>query len=501
MTGLAQVPRAAEAARLRTVLDAIGYTEEALLVGLRLPRLWAYLPAWRPMLLAQLAEGPQGVLQACARALYLDEPFDPAELGPELFGALQAAALIEPHDVTRWRSPFVVAPYRNRLLVSDPPGPRGMLLNGPRLPMRSRVFCVDASTDLLLRALVPNEGPERVLDLGCGTGVVSLVLSAQTASVVGTDLNERAVAIAGFNAALNDVSNVEWRYGDLLEPVAGMQFDRVVSNLPFVPTPGQHALYWDGGRRGQDLVHRLVTGLRNVLAEGGFAQFTAGVVNPGTEDFLGLLGDWTAGRDYSILVLYGTPQSMEQSIPLLATSEADPHEPEYESVVMRWRQAAREANVQEVAPAVVTIRNDGCGMRAALPIHPAPNDFGASVLALFESWRQLKRLPRDWEAWRSVRLLPCRDVRLEQDSRWDGQDWKAGRWRVSFADRPWRLKQSLGRDSVAILRLCDGLRSLEDVVFSFCMQSGKNPSAVRSALLDAVPSWVSGGILAFKNED
>jgi hypothetical protein len=130
-------------------------------------------------------------------------------------------------------------------------------------------------------------------------------------------------------------------------------------------------------------------------------------------------------------------------------------------------------------------------------MHPSPRDFGASILALFESWKRLKALPLRWEAWRSVRLEPVADVRLLHDNRWDGQDWQPGRWQVQFASRPWTLAQSLGRDSVACLQLCDGLRSMEDIVFSFCMTSGKDPHAVQSALLDAVPSWISGGILGF----
>ena len=70
---------------------------------------------------------------------------------------------------------------------------------------------------------------------------------------------------------------VELRRGSLLQPVAGEQFDLVVSNPPFVITPrGSDALpeytYRDAGGTGDEMARGLVTGLRPHLAPGGIAQ-------------------------------------------------------------------------------------------------------------------------------------------------------------------------------------------------------------------------------------
>lgn len=128
-------------------------------------------------------------------------------------------------------------------------------------------------------------GPvSRALDLGTGCGVQALALASHTGSVTATDISARALAYARFNAALNG-TEIDWREGSMLEPVAGEQFDLVVSNPPFVITPRSGELetytYRDGGRSGDDLVRDLITSVSSVLAPGGLVQ---------------LLGNWEIRR-------------------------------------------------------------------------------------------------------------------------------------------------------------------------------------------------------------
>ncbi|SEE91407.1 DUF7059 domain-containing protein [Ruania alba] len=115
----------------------------------------------------------------------------------------------------------------------------------------------------------------RTLDLGTGCGVQALNVAPFSGEVVATDISARALAFARLNAALNDVP-LDLRAGSMLEPVAGEQFDLVVSNPPFVITPRAAGIteytYRDGGRRGDDVVRDLVTGVADVLAPGGVAQ-------------------------------------------------------------------------------------------------------------------------------------------------------------------------------------------------------------------------------------
>ena len=113
----------------------------------------------------------------------------------------------------------------------------------------------------------------RVLDLGTGCGIQALHATLHSREVVATDTSARALEFAAFNAALAGVK-LDLRLGSLLEPVAGEQFDLVVSNPPFVITPvGAPSFeYRDGGMAGDGIVSSLISSVGAVLAPGGVAQ-------------------------------------------------------------------------------------------------------------------------------------------------------------------------------------------------------------------------------------
>ncbi|MGY5765560.1 DUF7059 domain-containing protein [Brachybacterium sp. DNPG3] len=129
---------------------------------------------------------------------------------------------------------------------------------------------------LTLARITPRDRVGSVLDLGCGGGVQALHAARHADRVVATDLSERALAFAAFNAALNEVE-IELRQGSLLEPVVGEAFDLIVSNPPFVITPrtrpaaGEDDVmtYRDGGRAGDSLLAELLAAIPAHLAPGG----------------------------------------------------------------------------------------------------------------------------------------------------------------------------------------------------------------------------------------
>ncbi len=115
---------------------------------------------------------------------------------------------------------------------------------------------IDAGTKLLIAAMRIGPGDD-VLDVGCGYGPVGLVAAALAPSgrTVLVDVNERAVALAGENARLRGLSNVEVLQGDGCGPVVGRQFDVAVTNPPI--------------RAGRATLRRLVREIREHLKSGG----------------------------------------------------------------------------------------------------------------------------------------------------------------------------------------------------------------------------------------
>ena len=127
-----------------------------------------------------------------------------------------------------------------------------------------------------LAGLMVGTKTDRVLDLGTGCGIQALHAARHAKHVVATDISERALELARFNAELNGVSSIEFRSGSLYEPVAGESFDRIVSNPPFVITPRGEGVpsyeYRDGGLVGDALVASVISDAAHHLAPGGIAQ-------------------------------------------------------------------------------------------------------------------------------------------------------------------------------------------------------------------------------------
>ena len=117
---------------------------------------------------------------------------------------------------------------------------------------------VDAGSRLLLRSLMTESPPARILDLGCGYGPLGLGLKAKfpNARLDMIDRDALAVQFASLNAAANNMSDVlvyrSLGY-DEIEP--DRTFDLVVSNIP--------------GKAGPGVTRELLTGAAQFLTPDG----------------------------------------------------------------------------------------------------------------------------------------------------------------------------------------------------------------------------------------
>ena len=126
-------------------------------------------------------------------------------------------------------------------------------------------------TSRLCDSLTPRPRVARALDVGTGSGIHALLAASHAERVVATDVNPRALAYTQLNAALNSVSNIEFRLGHLFEPVAGETFDLITCNAPYVVSPERRWAYRDGGLSGDEISQRVVREAAGHLAEEGFA--------------------------------------------------------------------------------------------------------------------------------------------------------------------------------------------------------------------------------------
>ena len=121
---------------------------------------------------------------------------------------------------------------------------------------------------LLIESLDVRQG-EKVLEVGCGSGVVSVHCAANGCDVTAGDVNPSAVMLTRRNLEANglEASVVET---DVYSGIEGT-FDTIVFNLPYLPVEedGLLAKAWSGGPDGMGPLPKLLEGAPERLNEGG----------------------------------------------------------------------------------------------------------------------------------------------------------------------------------------------------------------------------------------
>ncbi|MBY8882842.1 methyltransferase [Actinacidiphila acidipaludis] len=128
------------------------------------------------------------------------------------------------------------SPWPLRYALPDAIGP----LSGRTVTNHAGVFCadrLDIGTRLLLRHLPERRGPDRVVDLGCGNGIVgtAAALANPDSDVLFVDESHQAVASAEatFRENADPGTKAEFLVGDALAAVAADSADLVLNNPPF----------------------------------------------------------------------------------------------------------------------------------------------------------------------------------------------------------------------------------------------------------------------------
>lgn len=125
------------------------------------------------------------------------------------------------------------------------------------------VYAPQTDTHLLGRVL-RREGATAgsdVLDLGTGSGMLTVEAARLGGRVTAVDISWRAVAATWFNARLNG-QTLRVRHGDLTAAVPGRRFDLVIANPRYVPSPSAvpakgGARAWDAGADGRAHIDRI----------------------------------------------------------------------------------------------------------------------------------------------------------------------------------------------------------------------------------------------------
>lgn len=160
---------------------------------------------------------------------------------------------------------------------------------GRRFRCDRRALIPRQDTETLCEAAILRilPGRRRVLDLCTGSGIigVTIALERPMSAVTATDISQQALSLAMENAQENG-ARIDFRCGDLFEPVAGEKFDAILSNPPYLTgeemkkmqrelhAEPQNALF--GGEDGLEFYRRIAAQAPEHLLPGGVVLLEIG---------------------------------------------------------------------------------------------------------------------------------------------------------------------------------------------------------------------------------
>ncbi|MGW6902603.1 DUF7059 domain-containing protein [Streptomyces sp. NPDC054919] len=227
------------------------------------------------------------------------------------------------------------------------------------------------------------------LDVGTGSGIQALHATQYATRVTATDLNPRALVFTRLTLALSGATPADLREGSLFEPVGTDTYDLIVSNPPFVISPGARLTYRDGGMGGDDLCRTLVQQAGDRLNEGGYAHFLANWQHVEGEEWQDRLRSWVP-RGCDAWIVQREMQDITQYAELWLRDSGDhrTHPAQYAARYDAWLDEFEARKTKGVGFGWITLRkSQSAAENPSIVIeewpHPVEQPLGEAVEAHF----------------------------------------------------------------------------------------------------------------------
>ncbi len=142
---------------------------------------------------------------------------------------------------------------------------------GEKFFVDDRVLIARPETELLvkqcLKILKSIKNP-KLLEIGCGSGVISIILSKyiKDIEITATDISSSAIEVSKINAKKHNIKNISFVQSDLLSDIKRKDFDIIVSNPPYIqddikldkPVTYEPNIALYGGKNGDEILKKIV---------------------------------------------------------------------------------------------------------------------------------------------------------------------------------------------------------------------------------------------------
>ena len=345
------------------------------------------------------------------------------------------------------------------------------------------VYPASASTTLRFLNLLSNTRCERLLDIGCGSGVLGLVAAASARRVWATDITERSCVFTEFNRRLNGSANAQVLQGDLYEPVANQAFNRIIAHPPYVPVLKPNWTFYDGGEDVERLTRQIVEGLPRHLSGGGLLLCDATGSDrdlPFEQRVREWLGERQAEFDIAVLVRrsYEPRQFAEQ------LASANPTM----GTIADWVQSFERQQIRRIQQMTLCIQHAA----NARPVFTTRRNFGAKESAAAIDWllsyetHAANAADLAWVMYEKPSVPPW--LTLQVSSRAGAEGFTPFECKVT-TDWPFASQSVIEPWMATLLNLCNGQRTTAEL-FQMVLAGGYIPA-------NAAPEQFAGLVNAF----
>ncbi|MDH6137046.1 methylase of polypeptide subunit release factors [Kitasatospora sp. MAA4] len=502
------VPDPARLARLREALLAASYTADGCL-DLLGPTAYAALARSEAVPALRATSGGTQ-LETLVRLFLLQQPVP--------YAAAAAALPVDEALADGWllrdgadvRATVDVRPYANEVaglpsadawVVSDlgcsvgGAGGIGAGATGDAGVARRELVLGVGGASTTLANLAVRRPVRAALDLGTGSGVQALHAARHAQHVTATDLNPRALAFARLTLALSGFGNTETVEGSLFEPVGERKFDLIVSNPPFVISPGSRFVYRDGGMAGDDLCRSLVRGAAQHLEPGGYCQLLANWQHVKGEDWHDRLAGWVAGTGLDAWVVQREVQDVAQYAELWLRDGGDhlTTPVDYQARYNAWLDAFEAAQVEGIGFGWITLRAAGAD-RPTVRIEEWPHPIEQPLGPHIEQWfaRQDFLRTHDDAALLAARYTLADEVVQEQVGAPGAEDPEHV---VLRHNRGMRRATKVDTVGAGFAGVCDGTLAAGEIVDAIAQLLGEDRVLLRDRVPESLRMLVEQGFI------
>lgn len=476
-----------DARRLRELFDQAGYTEPNLRKHLGAAELPSPRLRNRPRLLDRTSAHTQ--INSLLRWFWLALPQpqeEVADLIPHEFLELLLCSGLLLKRLDTLVPAAMMLPMEGFLVASDHP-------TAIERKQGEMVLWPNPTSKFLARFAVRRHS-RATLDLGTGSGILSLGAAAFSDTVVATDLNERAVSCARFNAQLNGVQNIEVMAGDCFAPVAGRRFDLILSNPPFFITPQSDFLFCENSMELDGLCRKLVKESPAYLNEGGYMEMLCEWAQIQGQPWEERIAEWLEGTGCDAWVMKGLTQDPEEyaQYRIRETQEDSSHDATAYQGYMDYYRHRKVAAIHDGL--VVIRRREGKNFVRIEEVPTTPSgNLGEVILSTFAAHDLLRERDTD-DMLLAIhpRLAPA--ARLQQICTPSESGWRAEslvlRLTTGF---PFHMDvQPLVAE---FLVLCDGKRTAGEAIEAFARDADAPLEKVQSECLGMLRKLIERGFM------